>query len=62
MAHDIRSPAERLRGVVYEEADIRDPRIVRRPGGARHRHRGAPGLHRDARQGQPPRLSNTTWT
>ena len=28
VAHDIRSPAERLRGVVYEEADIRDPRIV----------------------------------
>ena len=28
VAHDIRSPAERLRGVVYEEADIRDSRIV----------------------------------
>ena len=28
VAHDIRSPAERLPGVVYEEADIRDPRIA----------------------------------
>ncbi|MCB1974508.1 MAG: NAD-dependent epimerase/dehydratase family protein, partial [Burkholderiaceae bacterium] len=28
VAHDIRTPAERLPGVVYEEADIRDPRIA----------------------------------
>ena len=28
VAHDIRAPAERLPGVVYEEADIRDPRIA----------------------------------
>jgi UDP-glucose 4-epimerase len=28
VAHDIRSPAERLPGVVYEEADIRDPRFA----------------------------------
>ena len=27
VAHDIRAPAERLPGVVYEEMDIRDPRI-----------------------------------
>jgi UDP-glucose 4-epimerase len=28
VAHDIRTPAERLPGVVYEEADIRDPRVA----------------------------------
>ena len=28
VAHDIRMPTERLPGVVYEEADIRDPRIA----------------------------------
>ena len=28
VAHDIRTPTERLPGVVYEEADIRDPRIA----------------------------------
>ena len=28
VAHDIRTPAERLPGVVYEEADIRDPRFA----------------------------------
>jgi BASS family bile acid:Na+ symporter len=32
------------------------PARRRRPGRASHRHRGAPGFHRDARQGQPPRL------
>ena len=28
VAHDIRTPTERLPGVVYEEADIRDPRVA----------------------------------